>query len=130
MNRGSLLKYSTCWRDTILAVDIIISPSAGEKRKDISFHRGENGSAEAMTAGPKPGDPYGSNYCLREGVAKISIIGAGMTDNRAWRPPRYFESLYSANVSHQDDLQRPESELPYSSRKANKCRGNRRVRLI
>ena len=68
-------------------VDIIIQSIGREERKEAMTLLNEN--REVLTA---------QTIACEEGVAKISIIGAGMTSNPGVAA-KMFESLYSANVN-------------------------------
>lgn len=80
-------------------VDIIIQSIGREERKDISFTVAKpdlkeamdllNENKEALTA---------QDVTFEEGVAKISIIGAGMTSNPGVAA-KMFEALSNANVN-------------------------------
>ena len=70
-----------------------------EERKDISFTVARTDLQEAMTLLNENREVLtAQTIACEEGVAKISIIGAGMTSNPGVAA-KMFESLYSANVN-------------------------------
>ena len=80
-------------------VDIIIQSIGREERKDISFTVARTDLQEAMTLLNENREVLtAQTIACEEGVAKISIIGAGMTSNPGVAA-KMFESLYSANVN-------------------------------
>ena len=80
-------------------MDIIIQSIGREERKDISFTVAKTDLQEAMTLLNENREVLtAQTITCEEGVAKISIIGAGMTSNPGVAA-KMFESLYSANVN-------------------------------
>lgn len=80
-------------------VDIIIQSIGREERKDISFTVARTDLDEAMVLLNENKEALTAQaIACEEGVAKISIIGAGMTSNPGVAA-KMFEALYSANVN-------------------------------
>lgn len=80
-------------------VDIIIQSVGRESTKDISFTVARTDLEEAMILLNDNKEILTAHLVeCEEGVAKISIIGAGMTSNPGVAA-KMFESLYSANVN-------------------------------
>ncbi|HIQ74926.1 MAG TPA: aspartate kinase [Candidatus Cottocaccamicrobium excrementipullorum] len=80
-------------------VDIIIQSVGREDRKDISFTVARNDLQEAMTLLNENKDAITAREITCEvGVAKVSIIGAGMLSNPGVAA-KMFEALYSANIN-------------------------------
>ena len=80
-------------------VDIIIQSVGQEGRKNISFTVARTDLQEAMTVLNENSESLTAQSveCAAD-VAKISIIGAGMTSNPGVAA-RMFEALYSANIN-------------------------------
>lgn len=80
-------------------VDIIIQSVGQEGRKNISFTVARTDLQEAMTVLNENRESLTAQSveCAAD-VAKISIIGAGMTSNPGVAA-RMFEALYSANIN-------------------------------
>lgn len=80
-------------------VDIIIQSVGRENTKDISFTVARTDLQEAMTLLNENREPLTAKSleCSAD-VAKISIIGAGMTSNPGVAA-KMFEALYSANIN-------------------------------
>lgn len=80
-------------------VDIIIQSVGREDRKDISFTVARNDLEEAMAVLNENKETItAQDVVCEDGVAKISIIGAGMTSNPGVAA-KMFEALYSANIN-------------------------------
>ncbi|MDO4329421.1 MAG: aspartate kinase [Lachnospiraceae bacterium] len=80
-------------------VDIIIQSVGREDRKDISFTVARTDLLEAMTLlNENKAAITAQDITCEEGVAKVSIIGAGMLSNPGVAA-KMFEALYSANVN-------------------------------
>ncbi len=80
-------------------VDIIIQSIGREERKDISFTVARTDLEEAMTLLNENREAMTAQaITCEEGVAKLSIIGAGMTGNPGVAS-KMFEALYSANIN-------------------------------
>lgn len=80
-------------------VDIIIQSIGREGRKDISFTVARTDLQEAMTIlNDNRESLTAESVECATGVAKISIIGAGMTSNPGVAA-KMFEALYSANIN-------------------------------
>lgn len=80
-------------------VDIIIQSVGRDDRKDISFTVAKTDLQEAMTILNENREVLTAQSVeCEDGVAKISIIGAGMTMNPGVAA-KMFESLYSANIN-------------------------------
>lgn len=80
-------------------VDIIIQSVGREDKKDISFTVARTDLSEAMTLLNDNSDAISAQQIsCEEGVAKLSIIGAGMLSNPGVAA-KMFESLYSGNVN-------------------------------
>lgn len=80
-------------------VDIIIQSVGRENRKDISFTVAKTDLQEAMTLLNENKEALtAQDVDCNTGVAKISIIGAGMTSNPGVAA-KMFEALYSANIN-------------------------------
>ncbi len=80
-------------------VDIIIQSIGRDGRKDISFTVARTDLQEAMTIlNDNRESLTAQSVECATGVAKISIIGAGMTGNPGVAA-RMFEALYSANIN-------------------------------
>lgn len=80
-------------------VDIIIQSVGRDDRKDISFTVAKTDLQEAMTVLNDNREALTAQMVeCEEGVAKISIIGAGMTMNPGVAA-KMFEALYSANIN-------------------------------
>ena len=80
-------------------VDIIIQSVGREDRKGISFTVARNDLQEAMTLLNENKDAITAREITCEvGVAKVSIIGAGMLSNPGVAA-KMFEALYSANIN-------------------------------
>lgn len=80
-------------------VDIIIQSVGREDRKDISFTVARTDLQEAMTLLNENQDAItAQKITCEEGVAKVSIIGAGMLSNPGVAA-KMFEALYSANIN-------------------------------
>lgn len=80
-------------------VDIIIQSVGREDRKDISFTVAQSDLQEAMTLLNENREAVtAQNITCEDGVAKVSIIGAGMLSNPGVAA-KMFESLYSANIN-------------------------------
>lgn len=80
-------------------VDIIIQSIGREERKDISFTVAKTDLKEAMDLLNENKDTItAQDVTCEEGVAKISIIGAGMTSNPGVAA-KMFEALSNANVN-------------------------------
>ncbi|GLC82567.1 aspartate kinase [Lacrimispora brassicae] len=80
-------------------VDIIIQSIGREERKDISFTVAKTDLMDTMELLKKNMDSItAQDVTSEEGVAKISIIGAGMTGNPGVAA-KMFEALSSANVN-------------------------------
>lgn len=80
-------------------VDIIIQSVGREDRKDISFTVAKTDLLEAMTLlNENKAAITAQDITCEEGVAKVSIIGAGMLSNPGVAA-KMFEALYSANVN-------------------------------
>lgn len=80
-------------------VDIIIQSIGRDGRKDISFTVARTDLQEAMTIlNDNRESLTAQSVECATGVAKISIIGAGMTSNPGVAA-RMFEALYSANIN-------------------------------
>ncbi|HCD43815.1 MAG TPA: aspartate kinase [Lachnoclostridium sp.] len=80
-------------------VDIIIQSIGREERKDISFTVAKTDLKDTMDLLKKNKDSItAQDITSEEGVAKISIIGAGMTGNPGVAA-KMFEALSSANVN-------------------------------
>lgn len=80
-------------------VDIIIQSVGRDDRKDISFTVAKTDLQEAMTVLNDNREALTAQTVeCEEGVAKISIIGAGMTMNPGVAA-KMFEALYSANIN-------------------------------
>ena len=70
-----------------------------EDRKDISFTVARSDLQEAMTLLNENREAVtAQNITCEDGVAKVSIIGAGMLSNPGVAA-KMFESLYSANIN-------------------------------
>lgn len=80
-------------------VDIIIQSVGRDNTKDISFTVSETDLLEAMTLlNDNKASLTADRVECADDVAKISIIGAGMTSNPGVAA-KMFESLYSANIN-------------------------------
>lgn len=80
-------------------IDIIIQSVGREDRKDISFTVARTDLLEAMTLLNENKDSLTAQAVeCDDAVAKISIIGAGMTSNPGVAA-KMFEALYSANIN-------------------------------
>ena len=80
-------------------VDIIIQSIGREERKDISFTVSKTDLMDTMELLKKNMDSItAQDVTSEEGVAKISIVGAGMTGNPGVAA-KMFEALSSANVN-------------------------------
>lgn len=80
-------------------VDIIIQSIGREERKDISFTVAHTDLQEAMTLLNENREAMSAQaVACEEGVAKLSIIGAGMTGNPGVAA-RMFEALYTADIN-------------------------------
>lgn len=80
-------------------VDIIIQSVGRDDRKDISFTVAKTDLQEAMVLLNENREALTAQEVeCEEGVAKISIIGAGMTMNPGVAA-KMFEALYSANIN-------------------------------
>lgn len=80
-------------------VDIIIQSVGRENRKDISFTVARTDLQEAMTLLNENREMLTAERVeCNTNVAKISIIGAGMTSNPGVAA-KMFEALYSANIN-------------------------------
>lgn len=80
-------------------VDIIIQSVGRDDRKDISFTVAKTDLQEAMVVLNENREALTAQEVeCEEGVAKISIIGAGMTMNPGVAA-KMFEALYSANIN-------------------------------
>ena len=80
-------------------VDIIIQSIGREERKDISFTVSKTDLKEAMDLLNENKETLtAQDVTCEEGVAKISIIGAGMTSNPGVAA-KMFEALSNANVN-------------------------------
>ena len=80
-------------------VDIIIQSIGREERKDISFTVAKTDLKDTMDLLNKNKESItAQDVTSEEGVAKISIIGAGMTGNPGVAA-KMFEALSSANVN-------------------------------
>ncbi|MFT4007128.1 MAG: aspartate kinase [Lacrimispora sp.] len=80
-------------------VDIIIQSIGREERKDISFTVAKTDLKEAMDLLNENKETLtAQDVTCEEGVAKISIIGAGMTSNPGVAA-KMFEALSNANVN-------------------------------
>lgn len=80
-------------------VDIIIQSVGRDNRKDISFTVARTDLQEAMTLLNENREALTAQSVeCSTNVAKISIIGAGMTSNPGVAA-RMFEALYSANIN-------------------------------
>lgn len=80
-------------------VDIILQSVGREDRKDISFTVARSDLQEAMTLLNENREAVtAQNITCEDGVAKVSIIGAGMLSNPGVAA-KMFESLYSANIN-------------------------------
>ncbi len=80
-------------------VDIIIQSIGREERKDISFTVAKTDLKEAMDLLRENSTTItAQDVTSEEGVAKISIIGAGMSINTGVAA-KMFEALSSANVN-------------------------------
>lgn len=80
-------------------VDIIIQSVGREDRKDISFTVARNDLEDAMAVLNENKETItAQDVVCEDGVAKISIIGAGMTSNPGVAA-KMFEALYSANIN-------------------------------
>lgn len=80
-------------------VDIIIQSVGREDRKDISFTVARTDLQEAMTLlNENQAAITAQKITCEEGVAKVSIIGAGMLSNPGVAA-KMFEALYAANIN-------------------------------
>lgn len=80
-------------------VDIIIQSIGREERKDISFTVANTDLEEAMALLKENQETLSAqSVTSEEGVAKISIIGAGMTGNPGVAA-KMFEALSNANIN-------------------------------
>ena len=80
-------------------VDIIIQSIGREERKDISFTVAKSDLKETMDLLNENKETISAqNVTSEEDVAKISIIGAGMTSNPGVAA-KMFEALYNANIN-------------------------------
>ena len=80
-------------------VDIIIQSVGREDRKDISFTVARTDLQEAMTLlNENQAAITAQKITCAEGVAKVSIIGAGMLSNPGVAA-KMFEALYSGNIN-------------------------------
>ncbi|MBE5981156.1 MAG: aspartate kinase [Paenibacillaceae bacterium] len=80
-------------------VDIIIQSIGREERKDISFTVAKQDLKETMDLLNQHKDGItAQNVTSEEDVAKLSIIGAGMTSNPGVAA-KMFEALYNANIN-------------------------------
>ncbi len=80
-------------------VDIIIQSIGREERKDISFTVAKQDLKETMDLLNEHKDGItAQNVTSEEDVAKLSIIGAGMTSNPGVAA-KMFEALYNANIN-------------------------------
>lgn len=80
-------------------VDIIIQSVGREDRKDISFTVARTDLQEAMTLlNENRAAITAQKITCEEGVAKVSIIGAGMLSNPGVAA-KMFEALYSGNIN-------------------------------
>lgn len=80
-------------------VDIIIQSVGREDRKDISFTVDRNDLQETISLLKENQESLTAQDVVYEvGVAKISIIGAGMTSHPGVAS-KMFEALYSANIN-------------------------------
>ena len=80
-------------------VDIIIQSVGREDRKDISFTVARTDLQEAMTLrNENQAAITAQKITCEEGVAKVSIIGAGMLSNPGVAA-KMFEALYSGNIN-------------------------------
>ncbi|MCI9101956.1 MAG: aspartate kinase [Lachnospiraceae bacterium] len=80
-------------------VDIIIQSVGREDRKDISFTVARTDLQEALTLlNENQAAITAQKITCEEGVAKVSIIGAGMLSNPGVAA-KMFEALYSGNIN-------------------------------
>ena len=80
-------------------VDIIIQSIGREERKDISFTVAKEDLQDTMDLlETNKASITAKDITSEEGVAKLSIIGAGMCSNPGVAA-RMFEALYGANVN-------------------------------
>ncbi|MDF2887907.1 MAG: aspartate kinase [Lacrimispora sp.] len=80
-------------------VDIIIQSIGREERKDISFTVAKQDLKETIDLLNEHRDGItAQNVTCEEDVAKLSIIGAGMTSNPGVAA-KMFEALYNANIN-------------------------------
>lgn len=80
-------------------VDIIIQSVGREDRKDISFTVARTDLQEAMTLlNENQAAITAQKITCEEGVAKVSIIGAGMLSNPGVAA-KMFEALYGGNIN-------------------------------
>lgn len=80
-------------------IDIIIQSIGREERKDISFTVAKTDLKETMTLLRENKDTITArDVTSEEGVAKVSIIGAGMTSNPGVAS-KMFEAMSNANIN-------------------------------
>ncbi len=80
-------------------VDIIIQSIGREERKDISFTVAKEDLQDTMDLlETNKASITANDITSEEGVAKLSIIGAGMCSNPGVAA-RMFEALYGANIN-------------------------------
>ena len=90
--------FSALGREKI-NVDIILQSIGRDGTKDISFtvHRGDLERTRELLEERKAGFHF-DHVDVEEGVAKVSIVGAGMVNN-AGVASRMFEALYGAGIN-------------------------------
>ena len=82
-------------------IDIILQSVARDGRRDIAFTVPKTELHEALAIIEEHKDAFTANsFKYDEHVAKVSIIGAGMTSNPGVAA-KMFEALYGANINIQ-----------------------------
>ena len=82
-------------------IDIILQSVARDGRRDIAFTVPKTELKEAVAIIEEHKDTFTANsFVYNDHVAKVSIIGAGMTSNPGVAA-KMFEALYGANINIQ-----------------------------
>lgn len=80
-------------------VDMIVQSAMREERNDIAFTVGKDDLAKAVEVVARVNNEIGAQgYVADEGVAKVSIVGAGMITNPGVAA-RMFEALAEENIN-------------------------------
>lgn len=93
------LKYSTNLRKNNINVDIILQSVGRDGTKDISFTVSQDDLKDALTILEENKEPLTiKNITHNEGVAKVSIVGAGMMTNPGVAS-KLFEALFNYGIN-------------------------------